>query len=130
MARKNVADTVQNMLSVTGAETRPVQAAPAPLPEDRPQSMPAAQIAAPTPPAPTIVAPPAEEPSAPAAQAPATPRTLRLRTDTAAALRAAWLEAKRDDVLLTYQDFASTLLDDAIASRRRRARTSRLAANQ
>jgi hypothetical protein len=38
-------------------------------------------------------------------------------------LRDAWLEAKRDDVLLTAQDFASDLVDEALA-RRRRARMS------
>jgi hypothetical protein len=48
------------------------------------------------------------------------PRTLRLRAETAARLRAAWLEAKRDDVLLTAQDFASTLVDEALARHRRR----------
>jgi len=46
------------------------------------------------------------------------PRTLRLRVSTAAALRDAWLEAKRDDVLLSHQDFASNLIDDALGRRR------------
>ena len=47
------------------------------------------------------------------------PRTLRLRPATAHRLRQAWLEAKRDDVLLTAQDFASDLVDEALARRRR-----------
>ena len=54
----------------------------------------------------------------------AAPRTLRLRPATAAGLRAAWLEAKRDDVLLTAQDFASDLVEDALARHRRRRAVS------
>jgi hypothetical protein len=49
------------------------------------------------------------------------PRTLRLRSATAERLRGAWVEAKRDDVFLTAQDFASDLLDEALARRRRAA---------
>lgn len=49
---------------------------------------------------------------------PDVPRTLRLRASTAAAVRDAWLEAKRDDVLLSHQDFASDLLDAALTRRR------------
>jgi len=49
---------------------------------------------------------------------PEVPRTLRLRASTAAVVRDAWLEAKRDDVLLSHQDFASDLLDAALAHRR------------
>jgi hypothetical protein len=45
---------------------------------------------------------------------------LRLRPGTAQRLRQAWLETKRDDVLLTAQDFASDLVDEALARRRRR----------
>ena len=45
---------------------------------------------------------------------------MRLRVETAHQLRAAWLEAKRDDVLLTAQDFASDLVDEALATRSRR----------
>jgi hypothetical protein len=51
--------------------------------------------------------------------APEAPRTLRLRPTTAQRLREAWLEAKRDDVLLTAQDFASGLVEEALARRRR-----------
>jgi hypothetical protein len=47
-----------------------------------------------------------------------------LRPATAAALRAAWLEAKRDDVLLTAQDFASNLVEDALARHQRRRTAS------
>jgi hypothetical protein len=38
------------------------------------------------------------------------PRTLRLAPPTAEALRTAWLAAKRDRVLLTYQDFAGEII--------------------
>ncbi|MEO7195627.1 MAG: hypothetical protein ABIZ05_12550 [Pseudonocardiaceae bacterium] len=38
------------------------------------------------------------------------PRTLRLSQPTAEALRGAWLTAKRDRVLLTYQDFAGEVI--------------------
>jgi hypothetical protein len=38
------------------------------------------------------------------------PRTLRLALPTAQALRSAWLTAKRDRVLLTYQDFAGEII--------------------
>jgi hypothetical protein len=54
----------------------------------------------------------------------AAPRTLRLRPDTAARLRAAWLEAKRDDVLLTAQDFASELVEEALVRHQRRRAAS------
>jgi hypothetical protein len=52
------------------------------------------------------------------------PRTLRLRPATANELRDAWLEAKRDDVLLTAQDFASDLLEEMLKLRRRRTRAA------
>ena len=38
------------------------------------------------------------------------PRTLRLSQPMANGLREAWLVAKRDDVLLTYQDFADQVV--------------------
>jgi hypothetical protein len=41
---------------------------------------------------------------------PSAPPTLRLSQPTAEALRAAWLIAKRDRVLLTYQDFAGEVI--------------------
>jgi hypothetical protein len=45
-----------------------------------------------------------------AADGPPVPRTLRLAPPTAEALRTAWLTAKRDRVLLTYQDFAGEII--------------------
>jgi hypothetical protein len=58
-------------------------------------------------------------PRAATAATPEAPRTLRLRPATAQRLRQAWLEAKRDDVLLTAQDFASDLVEEELARRRR-----------
>ncbi|WP_431240924.1 hypothetical protein ACQ86B_28795 (plasmid) [Mycolicibacterium aichiense] len=118
MPKKDTAAAVLGMLSTTGAQTRPVAAEP-PAPAPRapeptitpptPAEPPAASVRTlPSPPKPRVAA--AEE----------APRTLRLRPDTAARLRAAWLEAKRDDVLLTAQDFASNLVEDALVRAQRR----------
>lgn len=125
---KNVSDVVMGMLSDVGSATRaageperqPVaepRQARAALVSRRPAPVPRA--AAPVPPAePASPPPPAES------EAPGAPRTLRLRPETATQLRAAWLEAKRDDVLLTAQDFASNLVEEALVSRQRRRRAS------
>jgi hypothetical protein len=117
MPKKDTSAAVLGMLSTAGAQTRPV----------------AVESAAAVPPAPDPVMPlptPAESPAAsvrtlppppqPVPSSEEAPRTLRLRPDTAARLRAAWLEAKRDDVLLTAQDFASRLVEDALIRRERR----------
>lgn len=53
-------------------------------------------------------------------EATAPPRTLRLRPATAQRLRQAWMLAKRDDVFLTAQDFASNLLEEALTRHQRR----------
>jgi hypothetical protein len=116
MPKKDTAAAVIGMLSTAGAQTRHAhdgteraeQASATPsvtVTEDAPASV----TTLPTP----------ELPSAPAMEA---PRTLRLRPGTAQRVRQAWLEAKRDDVLLTAQDFASDLVDEALV-RRRRPRT-------
>lgn len=117
MPRKDASSTVLGMLSSAGAQTRPTAPEPEPTP-------------APTQPDPESVAPqPDPIPARPVHTLPPTsrthadsaaPRTMRLRTSTATELRAAWLEAKRDDVLLTAQDFASDLLDEALRRQRRR----------
>jgi pimeloyl-ACP methyl ester carboxylesterase len=119
MPKKDTSAAVLGMLSSAGAQTRPapvespVAVAPAPEPV----------ITTPTPAAAAPVAasvrtlPPPAKPMPVVDEA---PRTLRLRPDTAARLRAAWLEAKRDDVLLTAQDFASNLVEDALLRRQRR----------
>ncbi|WP_232512191.1 hypothetical protein [Mycobacterium avium] len=60
--------------------------------------------------------PPAGNPD----EATAPPRTLRLRPATAQRLRQAWMQAKRDDVFLTAQDFASNLLEEALTRHQRR----------
>ena len=95
MPKKNTDEVVTGMLSRAIARTR------------RPAPVGARQH--------TADASPAERPVE-ASDADA-PRTWRLRPGTAANLREAWLAAKRDDVLLTAQDFASTLVDEALAHR-------------
>jgi hypothetical protein len=113
MPKKDTAAAVIGMLSTAGAQTRRTpddteraEHAPAPsvtVTEDPPASV-------------TTLPAPALPVTAPATEA---PRTLRLLPATAQRLRQAWLEAKRDDVLLTAQDFASELVDEALARRRR-----------
>jgi hypothetical protein len=116
MPKKDTAAAVIGMLSTAGAQTRRTpdgtelgeQASAPPsvaVTEDAPASV--------------STLPTHALPAAPASEA---PRTLRLRPATAQRLRQAWLEAKRDDVLLTAQDFASDLVDEALV-RRRRSRT-------
>lgn len=134
MAKKDTAATVLGMLSTTGASTRPsgLPSPDRPRDEFEPPAVPeAATVPAPVAtaaPEPREEAPPppgsashrrVPEPEAPAREV---PRTLRLRASTAAALRDAWLEAKRHDVLLSHQDFASDLLDVALGQRQRSAR--------
>jgi hypothetical protein len=129
MPKKDTASAVLGMLSVAGAQTRPTvpepPATPAPV---LPAPEPDVSSAAATPPAETVM--PASvstlptSANRPAAAADEAPRTLRLRPATAAGLRAAWLEAKRDDVLLTAQDFASDLVEEALARHRRRRAVS------
>jgi hypothetical protein len=115
MPKKDTAAAVIGMLSTAGAQTRRT-------PEDT-----AAAEATVAPQAVTVTEDaPASVSTLPAPPRPVTgtasdaPRTLRLRPATAHRLRAAWLEAKRDDVLLTAQDFASDLVDEALVRRRRR----------
>lgn len=116
MPKKDTAAAVLGMLSNAGAQTRKAAEGA----DDGEQG--------PPPPAVTVTErsraavsalPPARPPSA-AAEVKA-PRTLRLRSTTAERLRQAWLHAKRDDVLLTAQDFASDLVEDALVRRRRSA---------
>jgi hypothetical protein len=115
MPKKDTAAAVLGMLSTAGAQTRrtpestePAEETSAPATVTVTQDAPASVSTLPTPARPTT----ATENRA--------PRTLRLRPATAQRLRQAWLEAKRDDVLLTAQDFASDLVDEALARRRRR----------
>jgi hypothetical protein len=133
MPKKDTASAVIGMLSAAGAQTRPPAAAPLP-----PEPAVSAESEVAPPPAVTAPEPDADtlEPAGSASvsrlpRAPqqiraedAAPRTLRLRPDTASRLRAAWLEAKRDDVLLTAQDFASELVEDALVRHRRRRAAS------
>jgi|SRR3981189_2814614 hypothetical protein len=134
MPKKDTASAVLGMLSAAGAQTRPPVAAPLP-PEPAvsadPEVASPPAVTAPEPAAATLEpagsASVSRLPSAPPQQIraeDAAPRTLRLRPDTASRLRAAWLEAKRDDVLLTAQDFASELVEDALVRHRRRRAAS------
>ena len=133
MPKKDTSAAVLGMLSSVGAQTRPPvpePAAAAPPASPTPQPEAASLPIAPPAPEPTVVAPGVtDSPAATVSTLPTkqpgvandvAPRTLRLRPDTAARLRSAWLEAKRDDVLLTAQDFASDLVEDALLRHRRR----------
>jgi len=136
VARKDTSKAVLSMLSVAGEQTRrtaeeePREPAPRPVPDAPPPvnghggTAPSGEPGAPL----AVAAPlaPLESRSGHVESAPdAAPRTMRLRATSASRLRAAWLEAKRDDVLLTAQDFASNLVDEALAARRRRSKALR-----
>jgi hypothetical protein len=134
MPKKDTASAVLGMLSTAGAQTRPSIAAPhapEPVVNAEPEVAPPPTAAAPEPaaatPEPAGAASVSRLPGARPQQGPAedaAPRTLRLRPETASRLRAAWLEAKRDDVLLTAQDFASELVEEALVRHRRRRAAS------
>jgi hypothetical protein len=120
MPKKDTASAVLGMLSIAGAQTRK------PLEDLMPavDAAPATETIA----VPTVtvteevqasVSPFRTAQQATTVTAPEAPRTLRLRSTTAQRLREAWLEAKRDDVLLTAQDFASDLVEEALRRRRR-----------
>jgi hypothetical protein len=116
MPKKDTAAAVLGMLSTAGAQTRREPDA-APTGPDLPAEPSVTVTEEPQATVSTLPAP-ARPITAPATEA---PRTLRLQPATALRLREAWLEAKRDDVLLTAQDFASQLVDEALV-RHRRAR--------
>jgi hypothetical protein len=115
MPKKDTAAAVLGMLSTAGAQTRQTPQAGAPAPD---AAAPPSVTVTEQPPAPVSTLPAPARPMT--ATAPGAPRTLRLRPATAARVRQAWLEAKRDDVLLTAQDFASDLVEEALTRRRRR----------
>ncbi|EFG78435.1 hypothetical protein HMPREF0591_1656 [Mycobacterium parascrofulaceum ATCC BAA-614] len=116
MPKKDTTAAVIGMLSSAGAQTRPV-ADSHPRTQDGP--VPTA-VTVTQEPRVSVTALPTSRRSGEAAAGEA-PRTLRLRPATAQRLRQAWLEAKRDDVLLTAQDFASDLVEQALQRRRRSA---------
>lgn len=124
MPKKDTATAVLGMLSNVGAQTRPAPTVEIPaLPAATDEApAPTGQVADTRPSATVTTLPPT--PPAPTPHGPPAPRTIRLRADSARELRAAWLVAKRDDVLLQSQDFASTLIEEALAARRRKARTA------
>jgi hypothetical protein len=121
MPKKDTANTVLGMLSAVGAQTRAADPIEPPPSVAAPEPVLPAEPAADGRPSATVRTLPAQAPVKSVADE--APRTLRLRKDTAQQLREAWLEAKRDDVLLTAQDFASNLVDEAL-SRRRRQRSA------
>ena|ERR1700733_8586229 len=121
MPKKDTANTVLGMLSTVGAQTRAADPIEPPPPVAAPEPVLPAEPPADSRPSATVRTLPAQAPVKSVADE--APRTLRLRKDTAQQLREAWLEAKRDDVLLTAQDFASNLVDEAL-SRRRRQRSA------
>jgi len=134
MPKKDTSSAVLGMLSNVGAQTRRsvTVTEPADIPEQAtstPREPVSAAPIAPQSPAisdPQSVRPVSELPrTRPATKVDEAPRTLRLRTATAIDLRAAWVEAKRDDVFLTAQDFASNLIEEALANRRRGQRSAR-----
>lgn len=127
MPKKDTATAVLGMLSTAGAQTRPTNSAEIPTPTLRTfaaQAPSHTEPVADTRPSATVSTLPPTPPQVQAREDLPAPRTIRLRADTARELRAAWLVAKRDDVLLQSQDFASTLVEEALASRRRRARAA------
>lgn len=120
MVKKDTSSAVLSMLSERGASFRPSGTAPHALPghDDPESSGPSAAEEADRLPVVAQQAPPAtarrarKQAGAASAPDPAenAPRTLRLGQPMANALREAWLEAKREDVLLTYQDFADQVV--------------------
>jgi hypothetical protein len=116
MPKKDTAAAVLGMLSSAGAQTRQTPDTMTPTYEEA--EPPATVTVTKEVPAVVSTLPTPQRPAAaPVAEA---PRTLRLRPATAQRLRDAWLEAKRDDVLLTAQDFASDLVDEALTRTQRR----------
>lgn len=122
MPKKDTATAVLGMLASAGAQTRTVAAVERPTEPTAPEPR-SVEPPIDTRPTATVSAFPPAAQGAAASDEPA-PRTIRLRAASASHLRAAWLEAKREDVLLQSQDFASTLIDEALAARRRRARSA------
>lgn len=135
MPKKDTATAVLGMLSTAGSQTRrPAGTVPPSPPETEPAPVTTRPVGERTASASPVAAEAEAVTPSPVSELPqrssmmpaeqAAPRTMRLRASTAVELRNAWLEAKRDDVLLTAQDFASDLVDDALRRRRARNRTA------
>jgi hypothetical protein len=120
MPKKDTAAAVAAMLSTAGAQTRRVperaETPPSISVAPMPPAAPSVTVTEPVPATVSTLPPPVVPAPAPIPEA---PRTLRLQPATAQRLRDAWLDAKRDDVLLTAQDFASALVDEALSRRGR-----------
>lgn len=124
MARKDANAAVLGMLSTSGSQYRPRPDAPsapeaAPAPEQAPAT-------APTDPQRDESNDRGRRARRAAGGATTTtetaraPRTIRLSQQMADRLRDAWLAAKKDDVLLTLQDFADDILDQGLDADGRR----------
>ncbi|MCA1836083.1 MAG: hypothetical protein LC721_07075 [Actinobacteria bacterium] len=136
---KNAGHTVQALLARAPAPPRAHTPASSSLPAAQPDQAeqehhaPQAQAlsaqAAPAPATPLIAAPSRRQRRSPAPTKPSPPTeptappTLRLSQPIAEALRAAWLAAKRDRVLLTYQDFAGEIIAAGLRGEGRRPAT-------
>jgi hypothetical protein len=128
MPKKDTESAVLGMLSSVGEQTRRPSAPAAPRVAEPRSTAPVERSVGNEPPASRGEEPEASisqlPPRAPDRKGDDVKRTVRLRGPAAVELRNAWLEAKRDDVLLTIQDFASDLVEDALARRRRRRSTA------
>ncbi|WP_157681572.1 hypothetical protein [Mycobacterium sp. JS623] len=114
MPKKDTATAVLSMLSTAGAQTRRAEES-----AQRGEEPPFTPTVTVTEPPQASVSPlyTAPQPLPADTASPKAPRTLRLRPGAASRVRDAWLAAKRDDVLLTAQDFASDLVEEALARR-------------
>jgi hypothetical protein len=134
LVAKNAGHTVAALLAkapAPPARTQQVDNVPSesPTPEPEPARGPGLKQTPLESTAPVAVAVPAARPAAQRrprkptdpASSPAeskAPPTLRLAQGAAEALRAAWLQEKRDRVLLTYQDFAGEVIAAGLALER------------
>jgi hypothetical protein len=129
---KTAGKTVQALLAKAPAPPRAQVLPPVPLVDPDPVVEPAPEEITPDPgsnvaaepiatpgPAGTAAQSPRRRPAStsPTSVDPSAPPTLRLSQSTAQALRAAWLAAKRDRVLLTYQDFAGEVIAVGLRAR-------------
>jgi len=114
MPKKDTATAVLSMLSTAGAQTRRAEGS-----AERVEEIVETPAVTVTEPPQASISPLYSAPQSLPADAASSkaPRTLRLRPTAASRLRDAWLAAKRDDVLLTAQDFASDLVEEALARR-------------
>lgn len=115
-------DLPQAVPATDDPAARPADAANAPIVDTHPQPEPPAAPEAEMDQAPDAGSQPRNVRMLPVAGgAQKAPLTVRLTPEAAQALREAWLDAKRDDVLLSATDFASALVLASLKSRKRAA---------